>query len=66
MKFCSALLLLGCSVFGQEKAIILKAARMFDGTSDVVTRNAVIVIEGNSDVPTLVPPARVPAPERTV
>ena len=31
MKFCSALLLLGCSVFGQEKAIILKAARMFDG-----------------------------------
>jgi len=31
MKFCSALLLLGCSAFAQEKAIILKAARMFDG-----------------------------------
>jgi len=31
MKFCSALLLLGCSAFAQEKAIILKGARMFDG-----------------------------------
>ncbi len=31
MKCCIALLLLACSAFAQEKAIILKAARMFDG-----------------------------------
>jgi hypothetical protein len=27
----AALLLLSCCAFGQEKAIVLKAARMFDG-----------------------------------
>jgi imidazolonepropionase-like amidohydrolase len=28
---CAALLLMSCSAFGQEKAIVLKSARMFDG-----------------------------------
>jgi imidazolonepropionase-like amidohydrolase len=31
----------------QPKTIVLKAARLFDGTSDAVTKNAVVVIEGN-------------------
>jgi len=31
----------------QPKTIVLKAARLFDGTSDTITKNAVIVIEGN-------------------
>ena len=31
----------------QPKTVALKAARMFDGTSDSVTANGVIVIEGN-------------------
>src|SRR5438067_12261085 len=31
----------------QPKTIALKAARLFDGTSDAVTKNAVVVIEGN-------------------
>src|SRR2546423_4542383 len=36
------------SAFAQQpKTIALKAARMFDGTSDSVTSNGVIVIEGN-------------------
>src|SRR2546423_902021 len=36
------------SAFAQQpKTIALKAARMFDGTSDSVTSNGVIIIEGN-------------------
>lgn len=30
-----------------QKTIVLKAARLFDGTSDTITRNATIVIQGN-------------------
>jgi imidazolonepropionase-like amidohydrolase len=42
------LLLFAASAFAQQpKPIVLKAARLFDGTSDTVTKNAVIVIEGN-------------------
>lgn len=46
-KFAFLLTLFACSAFAQPKPIALKAARMFDGTSDAVTRNAVILIEGN-------------------
>src|SRR5262245_34152891 len=47
-KYAFALALLALPAFAQQpKAIALKAARMFDGTSDAVTRNAVIVVEGN-------------------
>src|SRR5438067_10681386 len=47
-KFVFALLLTATAAFAQQpKTIVLKAARVFDGTSDVVTGNAVIVIEGN-------------------
>src|SRR5436190_17599701 len=45
-KYAAALLFVASAAFAQ-KPIALKAARMFDGTSDAVTRNAVIVIEGN-------------------
>jgi imidazolonepropionase-like amidohydrolase len=48
-KYALLLTLLACSAFAQQpKVIVLKAARMFDGTSDAVTRNAVIVIEGKT------------------
>src|SRR5947199_1938288 len=47
-KFVFALLLTATAALAQQpKIIALNAARMFDGTSDAVTRNAVIVIEGN-------------------
>jgi imidazolonepropionase-like amidohydrolase len=40
--------LFAVSTFAQQpKTIVLKAARIFDGTSDSVTANGVIVIEGN-------------------
>jgi len=43
------LLLFTASALAQPapKTIVLKAARLFDGTSDTVTKNAVIVIEGD-------------------
>src|SRR5690348_11672475 len=48
-KFVLAILLTAASAFAQQPRVIaLKAARMFDGTSDAVTRNAVIVIEGKT------------------
>src|SRR5438552_10768344 len=31
----------------QPKTVVLKAARLFAGTSDTVIKNAVVVIEGN-------------------
>jgi imidazolonepropionase-like amidohydrolase len=46
-KLAVALLFLATTGFAQ-KPTVLKAARMFDGTSDAVTRNAVIVIEGKT------------------
>src|SRR5258708_38123390 len=40
--------LFAVSTFAQQpKTIVLKASRIFDGTSDTVTANGVIVIEGN-------------------
>ena len=47
-KYVAALLFLASAAFAQQpKVIALKAARMFDGISDTITRNAVIVVEGN-------------------
>ncbi len=50
-NFCRALAALALAVpaFAQQppKTIALKAARMFDGTSDAIVRNAVVVISGN-------------------
>ncbi|HEV7764960.1 MAG TPA: amidohydrolase family protein [Thermoanaerobaculia bacterium] len=39
-------LCLATSAFAQQRTIALKAARLFDGTSDRVVQNAVVVIEG--------------------
>ena len=47
MKFALLALTLATSVLAQQPRVVaLKAARMFDGTSDRVVTNAVIVIEG--------------------
>ncbi len=45
-KLVFMLLLLPTIVFGQQQLLVVKAARLFDGTSDTVTRNAVVVIDG--------------------
>src|ERR1043166_4183702 len=42
-----ALLLLATSLAAQQKTIALKAARLFDGTSNEVIRNATVGIPGN-------------------
>lgn len=42
-----ALLLLATSLTAQQKTIALKAARLFDGTSNEVIRNATVVVTGN-------------------
>jgi imidazolonepropionase-like amidohydrolase len=48
-KFVFAILLTATAALAQQpKVIALKAARMFDGTSDAVVRNAVILIEGKT------------------
>jgi imidazolonepropionase-like amidohydrolase len=46
-KLALLLLLLASSAIAQTQPVVLKAARLFDGTSDQVTRDAVIVIQGN-------------------
>jgi imidazolonepropionase-like amidohydrolase len=46
-KLALLLLLVASSAMAQSQPIVVKAARLFDGTSDQVTRNAVIVIQGN-------------------
>jgi imidazolonepropionase-like amidohydrolase len=44
-----ALALVASSALAQapQKTVVLKAARLFDGTSDSVTRDAIVVIQGN-------------------
>jgi imidazolonepropionase-like amidohydrolase len=43
-----ALTLVASSALAQQpKTIVLKAARLFDATSDAITRDAVVVIQGN-------------------
>ena len=46
-KLVLALFLLASSASAQTKTIALKAARLFDGTSDTVVNNATVVVTGN-------------------
>jgi len=46
-KLALLLLFVAASAMAQPQPIAIKAARLFDGTSDQVTRNAVIVVQGN-------------------
>ena len=50
-KLAAALLFLATTVAAQTaappKAIVLRAARMFDGTSDTIIRNGAVVVQGN-------------------
>jgi len=46
-KVLLALLFAAAATAQTPKPIAIKAARMFDGTSDTITRNAVIVVTGN-------------------
>src|SRR5260370_41632992 len=57
-KICIALTLIA-SVAGGQTPIVLKAARMFDGTSDTVVRNAVVMVDGkriSAISPSSIPP----------
>src|SRR5215471_489109 len=42
-----AFLLFCCSLWGQDKTYVLKAARLFDGKSDQVTAPGLVVVAGN-------------------
>jgi len=44
-KYAALLLFAATAALAQPKPIAIKAARMFDGTSDAVVRNVVIVVE---------------------
>src|SRR6266851_4217953 len=46
------------------QTIVLKAARLFDGTSDAVTRNAVVLVDGKRIA--AISPASIPADARVV
>ncbi|MFL6248702.1 MAG: amidohydrolase family protein [Thermoanaerobaculia bacterium] len=47
MKSVLLVLCLAWSAFAQEKVIAVKAARLFDGTSDRVITNAVVIVAGS-------------------
>ncbi|HEV2718716.1 MAG TPA: amidohydrolase family protein [Thermoanaerobaculia bacterium] len=47
MKLFLLALFLASSAFAQNKTVALKAARLFDGTSDGVVNNATVVVAGN-------------------
>lgn len=49
-SFALALSLVASAAFAQPKAVVLRAAHLFDGTSDTVVNNAVVVVEGNKIV----------------
>ena len=55
MKKLLLLLAFATSAFAQPKTIALKAARLFDGTSDSVISNATVVVTGNRIVGVNVP-----------
>src|ERR671925_219169 len=61
-KLLSTLLLLPSIAFAQP--IALKAARLFDGTSDTLVRNAVVIVDGNRI--TALNPASIPANARVI
>ena len=46
-KSALLVLLLALPVSAQGKVIALKAARLFDGTSDRVITNAVVIVDGS-------------------
>src|SRR5581483_8100811 len=62
-RLLSALLFLPSVAFAQTTTVI-KAARMFDGSSDTLSRNAVVVVDGNRI--TAVNPAAVPTNARVI
>jgi imidazolonepropionase-like amidohydrolase len=62
-KLCIALTLLIASV-ASGQTIVIKAARMFDGTSDSVTRNAVLVVDGKRIA--AISPAAIPPNARVI
>lgn len=63
-KLLLALLLTPALAFAQP-AVVLKAARMFDGTSDAVVSNGVVVIQGNR-ITAVGPSAAIPQGARVI
>src|SRR6476661_3077266 len=46
-RICLILLCFGVSAFAADQSVVLKAARMFDGKSNALVQNAVVVVQGD-------------------
>jgi len=64
-KLVLALFLCPAIAFAQPAPLVLKAARLFDGTSDTLVRNAVIVVDGKR-IAALGPGAAIPPNARVI
>jgi imidazolonepropionase-like amidohydrolase len=49
-RICLILLCFGVSALAADQSIVLKAARMFDGKSNALVRNAVVIVHGDKIV----------------
>src|SRR5436309_4004367 len=49
-RICLILLCFGVSALAADQSVVLKAARMFDGKSNALVQNAVVIIEGDKIV----------------
>src|SRR6476660_3100223 len=49
-RICLILLCFGVSAFAADQSVVLKAARMFDGKSNALVQNAVVIVQGDKIV----------------
>src|SRR5437660_316368 len=49
-RICLILLCFGVSALAADQSVVLKAARMFDGKSNALVQNAVVVVQGDKIV----------------
>src|SRR5882724_2842419 len=49
-RICLILLCFGVSALGADQSVVLKAARMFDGKSNALLQNAVVIVQGDKIV----------------
>jgi imidazolonepropionase-like amidohydrolase len=49
-RICLILLCIGVSALAADQSVVLKAARMFDGKSNALVQNAVVIVQGDKIV----------------
>src|SRR5881296_4357904 len=49
-RICLILLCFGVSALAADQSVVLKAARMFDGKSNALVQNAVVIVQGDKIV----------------